>query len=56
MICCNRIMEPCRHRPTRKKAHLCGRCGRLVRLDYNTGRLIVIWPPRVRDNVKGGAS
>ena len=29
-------------------AKLCTRCGRLMRLEWRTGRLVVVWPARRR--------
>lgn len=43
--CCVEVeMVACRYRG--RRAWLCTECGKLVRLDYETGRLVQIWPSR----------
>jgi hypothetical protein len=49
MRCCRSEMIAVRYYARLRKwirAWFCTDCGRLVRLDYRTGRLIQIWPGR----------
>jgi len=47
MLCkCGQACIRVRIRRTRATAWLCTRCGRLTRLDYNTGLRVEVWRPR----------